>query len=83
MLLQEDYVISYESRKLKIHEQKYATHDLDLTAIIHALNMWRHYLIRRKFTLMSDNISLKYLFDQQNSNARQARWLEFLSEYDF
>ena len=32
---------------------------------------------------MSDNINLKYLFDQQNLNARQARWLSFLSEYDF
>ena len=32
---------------------------------------------------MSYNISLKYLFDQQNLNARQARWLYFLSEYDF
>ena len=32
---------------------------------------------------MIDNISLKYLFDQQNLNARQARWLSFLSEYEF
>ena len=32
---------------------------------------------------MSDNLSLKYLFDQQNLNARQARWLAFLSEYEF
>ena len=32
---------------------------------------------------MLDNISLKYLFDQQNLNARQARWLSFLREYDF
>ena len=32
---------------------------------------------------MSDNISLKYLFDQQNLNARQERWLSFVSEYDF
>ena len=32
---------------------------------------------------MSDNISLKYLFDQQNLNARQARWLSFLIKYDF
>ena len=83
MLLEEDYVIIYESRKLKIHEQNYATHYLELAAIRHALNMWRHYLIGRKFNLMSDNISLKYLFDQQNLNARQVRWLAFLSEYDF
>ena len=32
---------------------------------------------------MSVNISLKYLFDQQNLNARQSIWLAFLSEYDF
>ena len=32
---------------------------------------------------MSDNISLKYLFDQHNLNSRQARWFSFLSEYDF
>ena len=32
---------------------------------------------------MSDNITLKYMFDQQNLNVRQDRWLAFLSEYDF
>ena len=33
--------------------------------------------------LMSYNISLKYLFDQQNLYAQQERWLCLLSEYDF
>ena len=51
--------------------KNYVTHDLELVSIIHALKMWRHYLIGRKFLLMSDNISLKYLFDQHNLNARQ------------
>ena len=32
---------------------------------------------------MSNNISVKYMFDQQNINTRKARWLDFLSEYDF
>ena len=32
---------------------------------------------------MNDNKGLKYLLDQPNLNARQARWLAFLSEYDF
>ena len=58
-------------------------HDLELASIIHALKMWQHYPIRRKFLLMSDNISLKYLFDQHNLNARQTRWMFFLSKYDF
>ena len=54
ILVQENYVVAYESRKLKEHEKNYATRDLELTAIIHALKMWRHYLIGRKFLLMSD-----------------------------
>ena len=37
----------------------------------------------RKFLLNIDNMSLKYLFDQLDLNARQARWLAFLSEYHF
>ena len=45
--------------------------------------MWQHHLIGRKFVLMTDNKGLKYLLDQPNLNARQARWLNFLSEYDF
>ena len=32
---------------------------------------------------MTNNKGLKYLLDQPNLNARQARWLAFLSEYDF
>ena len=52
ILVQENYVVAYESRKLKEHEKIYATHDLELAAIIHTLKMWRHYLIGRKFLLM-------------------------------
>ena len=62
-LLQNDHAICYESRKLKEHEKNYPTHDLELVAIFHALKMWRHYLMGRKFLLKIDNMSLKYLFD--------------------
>ena len=83
VLTQEGHVITYESKKLKIHEKNYATYDLELVVVIHALKMWHHYLIGRKFILMIDNKRLKYLLDQPNLNARQARWLAFISEYDF
>ena len=83
VLTQEGHAIAYGSRKLKIHEQNYATYDLELAAIIHALKMWHHHLIGKIFLLMSHNISLKYMFDQQNINTRKSRWLGFLNEYDF
>jgi hypothetical protein len=50
-LTQNGHVIGYESRKLKEHDRNYATHDLELSTIVHALNMWRHYLMGKIFEL--------------------------------
>ena len=49
VLMQENHVVCYESIKLKDHEKNYATHDLDLATIVHAIKMWKHYLMRKKF----------------------------------
>jgi hypothetical protein len=59
------------------------THDLELTIVIHALKMWRHYLVGRKFMLLTDNSGVKNLFSQPDLNARKEIWLGFLSEFDF
>ena len=37
----------------------------------------------RKIELRTDYYVLKYLFDQPTLNARKARWMEFLCEFDF
>ena len=37
----------------------------------------------RIFELRMDHCGLKYLFDQPTLNSRQARWIEFLCEFDF
>jgi hypothetical protein len=50
----------------------YATHDLELEAIVHALNMWRHYLMGKRFELRTDHSGLKYLFGQPTLNARKS-----------
>ncbi|GJR75358.1 putative reverse transcriptase domain-containing protein [Tanacetum coccineum] len=44
VLMQKEKVIAYASRQLKIHENNYTTHDLELGAVVFALKMWRHYL---------------------------------------
>ena len=80
VLMQDNHVICYESRKLKEHEKNYATHDLKLAAIVHALKMWRHYLMGRRFELRTDHCGLKYLFDQSTLNARQSiQWSFYVS----
>ena len=56
VLMQENHVICYKSRKLKEHEKNYATHDLELAAMVHALKMWRNYLMAFLFILIMKNI---------------------------
>jgi hypothetical protein len=45
VLIQDGHVVAYASRKLRKHEEKYPTHDLELAATVHALKIWRHYSI--------------------------------------
>jgi hypothetical protein len=71
VLTQNGHVIGYESRKIKEYERNYAMHDLELTAIVHALKMWRHYLMGKRFELRMNHIGLKYIFEQPTLNARK------------
>jgi hypothetical protein len=82
VLMQNNRVIAYASRALRTHEQNYPAHDLELATIIHALKIWRHYLMGTKCNIYTDHKSLKYIFTQANLNMRQRRWLELIKDYD-
>jgi hypothetical protein len=68
VLMQEGRVIAYASRQLKRHEEHYPTHDLELVAIVHALKIWRHYLLGNTCHIHTDHKSLKYIFTQADLN---------------
>lgn len=76
-------VIAYESHKLKEYEQCYSAYDLELTAVVHALKVWQHYLLGKKFLLWTDHSSLTNFFNQSSLNDWQAKWTTFLSDFDF
>jgi hypothetical protein len=82
VLLQDGQVVSYASRQLRKHEENYPTHDLELAVVVHALKIWRHYLIGHRCEIYSDHKSLKYIFTQNDLNLRQRRWLELIKDYD-
>nr|GFB37056.1 putative reverse transcriptase domain-containing protein [Tanacetum cinerariifolium] len=82
VLMQREKVISYESRKLKILEKNYITHDLELGAVVFALKIWRRYLNGTKCIVFTDHKSLQHILDQKKLNMRQRHWLELLSDYD-
>jgi hypothetical protein len=80
--MQEGHVIAYASRQLRKHELNYPTHDLELAAVVHALKIWRHYVMGTKCQIYTDHKSLKYIFTQKDLNMRQRRWLELIKDYD-
>jgi hypothetical protein len=82
VLIQEGHVIAYASRQLRKHELNYPTHDLELAAIVHALKIWRHYIMGTKCQVYTDHKSLKYIFTQKDLNLRQHCWLELIKDYD-
>ncbi|GKB54390.1 putative nucleotidyltransferase, ribonuclease H [Tanacetum coccineum] len=82
VLMQREKVIAYASRQLKVHEENYTTHDLELGAVIFALRLWRHYLYGTKCVVFTDHKSLQYILNQKESNLRQRRWIELLSICD-
>ena len=82
VLMQEGKVVAYASRQLKDHEQNYPTHDLELAAVVHALKIWKHYLLGNKCEIYIDHKSLKYIFTQSELNTRQRRWLELIKDYN-
>jgi ribonuclease HI len=71
VLMQEGHVIAYVSRQLRKHELNYPTHDLELAAVVHALKIWRHYIMGTKCQVYTDHKSLKYIFTQKDLNLRQ------------
>jgi hypothetical protein len=50
--------------------------------VVHALKIWRHYLMGAHCNIYTDHKSLKYIFTQADLNMRQRRWLELIKDYD-
>jgi transposase InsO family protein len=85
--------VAYESRKLTAAEQAYPTHVLELLAVVHALRVFRHYLlgsgaprppgVRSDFTLRTDNQAVSWLRTKSDVNRFLARWLDEIEEFRF
>ena len=80
--MQEGHPVAYESRKLNETERRYPVHEKEMTAVIHCLRVWRHYLLGSRFVLRTDNIALSYVQTQKKLSPKQARWQDFLAEFD-
>jgi hypothetical protein len=77
--------IAFFSKQFKGAEIHYSTPDKELMAIVECFKHWRHYLDGSGHTIevWSDHQNLQGFMKQPRINGRQARWLVYLTPYDF
>ena len=76
--------VAFHSRTLTGAELNYDTHDKELLAIFEAFRTWRHYLEGSGIPIdvVTDHKNLEYFATSKVLTRRQARWSEFLSQFN-
>ncbi len=73
--------VAYESHKLSDVQRRYATHERELLAVVHALKVWRMYLVGCAVTVRTDHAALEWFNTQPKLSQRQARWSIAMQEH--
>ena len=73
VLSQEGHPIAYESCHLQSQEWSLGIYEKELSAVIHALDTWKHYLLGTPFIIRTDHQSLKYFMTQTKLFDKQMR----------
>jgi hypothetical protein len=83
VLLQDGHPIAFFSRPVAPRHRALAAYERELIGLVQAVRHWRPYLWRRRFTVMMDHYSLKYLLDQRLATIPQHHWVSKLLGFDF
>ena len=79
--------VAFYSRSLNKSEQTQASVEKEALAIVEAVRKWSHYLIGRKFKLITDQRSVRFMYDCKNrgkiKNSKILRWRTELSQYQY
>ncbi|PSR71874.1 hypothetical protein PHLCEN_2v12251, partial [Hermanssonia centrifuga] len=75
--------VAFESQQLSGAELNYPVHEKELLAIVRAMRKWRVDLLGVPFVVYSDHRTLENFTEQKHLSRRQARWQEFMSQYDY
>ena len=78
-----EVVIAYNGRGLNQAEQKYSTTEREALALVEGIKKFQPYLHNRKFTVITDHSSLRWLMNVKDASGRLARWALLLQQYNF
>jgi hypothetical protein len=66
--------IAHGSMKLHGRQRRRPTHENELFAVVHCLEMWQHDLGLHKTKVYMENVSLNYFETQVQVSAKPLRW---------
>jgi hypothetical protein len=60
----------------------YHVHKKEMIAVVHCLQIWKHYMLGKSFTTKMDSVPTSYFATQPKFSPTQARWRDFLLKFD-
>ncbi|RDB23650.1 Transposon Tf2-9 polyprotein [Hypsizygus marmoreus] len=75
--------VAFESRQLKGPELHYPVHEQEMLAIMRAITKWHSDLLGTHIHIYTDHKTLQNFDTQRDLSRRQARWMEYLSQYEY
>ena len=78
-----EHVIAYAARALSKAERNYSTTWKELLALVWATEHFKTFLYVQNFLATTDHSALQWLRNFKNPKCQVARWLEWLSDFDF
>ena len=78
-------LVAFTSKFLSDTERNYEIHNKEMLAVVKYLEVQRYFLegTTIKFEIWTDHKNLKYFMKVQKLNRRQAKWVLYLSRFDF
>ena len=75
--------IYYASNAFSKAQTRYSATKRELLAIVHFTRHFRHYLLGRKFTIVTDHRALQWLYNVKDPDGLTARWPEKLDAFNY
>jgi hypothetical protein len=83
VLMQEGRPLAFTNKQLSEINLVKSIYEKEMLTILHAVDLWRPYLLGKHFQIKTDHQSLKYFLEQRISSREQQKWVTKLFGYDY
>jgi hypothetical protein len=83
VLMQEGWPLAFTSKQLSEQNLGKSMYEKEMLAIFHVVDLWRPYLLGKRFQIKTDHQILKYFLEQHISSPKHQKWVTKLFGYDY